>query len=72
MTARREGKEGRKGRKEEGKERACGADRMDGWMDREESKRSSGGREGLGAGKIRSERVGWTAVLGVCFIDRTW
>jgi hypothetical protein len=45
----REGKEGRKGRKE----RACGAERsgpvalmMDGSMDTDESKTSSGGREG--------------------------
>ncbi len=68
----REGKEGRKGRKEEGKERASGADRMDGWMDREESKRSSGVREGLGSGKIRRERVAWTTVFEVCFIDHTW
>ncbi len=56
------GKEG-KGMKEEregkGKEGAArkGADLRRGWidgsMDREESKRSSGGREGRGAGKIK-------------------
>jgi hypothetical protein len=59
---RKEGRKGRKGREEEGKERVCGAVRrgadlrcgwMDASMDREEVKRASGGREGRGTGKIR-------------------
>ena len=72
---RKEGREGkRKGRSGPAARKGAGLRRgwIDGSMDREESKRSSGGREGLGAGKIRSERVAWTAVVAVCFIDRTW
>ncbi len=53
---------------------------MDGSMDTEESKASSGDIErregGLGRRQIEkregNERVAWTAVLAVCFIDRTW
>ena len=78
--------EGRKGRKEEGKERACGAERsgpaarMDGWiMDRGESNRLSRGRERRegtegsrqNQKRERNERVAWTAVVAVCFIDCT-
>ena len=60
-----------------GKERACGAD---GWMDRWTEKRARGERRegGLGLGSRQNqkregnERVAWTAVVAVCFIDRTW
>jgi hypothetical protein len=79
----REGKEGRKGRKEgkegaglrRGKERACGAD--DGWIDGHRREQDIERREG-GLGRRQNEkregneRVAWTAVLAVCFIDRTW
>ncbi len=78
----REGKEGRKGRKEEGKERSCGAERSGPAARmtsdrREESKRSSGGREGgqrssQNQKRECNERVTWTTVVAICFIDRTW
>ena len=47
---------------------------MDGSMDREENKRSSGGsREGRRQNQKREskERVAWTTVVGVSFIDRS-
>ena len=81
--ARKGRKEGREGKRREGaglrrgKERACGAD---GWMDRWTEKRARGERRegGLGLGSRQNqkrkgnERVAWTAVVAVCFIDRTW
>jgi hypothetical protein len=78
-----EGRTGRDGRKEgkekgregaglrRGKERASGADGwMDRWMDRIERRE---GTEGTRQNQKRegNERVAWTAVVGVCFIDRT-
>ena len=79
--------EGRKGRKErEGRSgRACGAERsgpaarMDGWIDRwtgkgrEQEIERREGTEGSRQNqkRERNERVAWTAVVGVCFIDRT-
>jgi hypothetical protein len=46
-------------------------------MDREENKRSIGGREGgMGSSQNQkrecNEKVSWTAVVAVCFIDHTW
>jgi hypothetical protein len=82
--ARKGRKEGREeGKRREGaglrrgKERACGAD---GSMDRWTEKRARGERRegGLGLGSRQNqkregnERVAWTAVVAVCFIDRTW
>ena len=72
-------KEGREGKRREGaglrrgKERVCG---VDGWTE----KRARGDRRegGLGLGSRQNqkrednERVAWTAVVTVCFIDRTW
>ena len=51
-----------------------------GWMDRWTEKRARGERRegGLGLGSRQNqkregnERVAWTAVVAVCFIDRTW
>jgi hypothetical protein len=79
----REGrKEGRKGKREgrSGPAARKGAGLLrrgwiDGSMDREEGNRSSGGaREGSRQNQKREAnvRVAWTAVVGVCFIDRTW
>ena len=75
---RKEGKErGRQGAGlRRGKERACGAD---GWMDRwtgkgrEQEIERREGTEGSRQNqkRERNERVAWTAVVGVCFIDRT-
>ena len=81
-----QGREGRKeGKEREGKERACGAERsgpaarMDGWIDRwtgkgrdqeiERREGTEGSRQNQK--RERNERVAWTAVVGVCFIDRT-
>jgi hypothetical protein len=43
-------------------------------MDRKESKRLSGGRKVGEKNQKRegNERVAWTTVVGVCFIDHTW
>jgi hypothetical protein len=68
----RKGRSGRETRKGAGLRRVrMASDR------REESKRSSGGREGglrssQNQKRELNERVGWTAVVAVCFIDRTW
>ena len=75
--------EGRKGRKEEGKERACGAERrgpaarMDRWIDGQRREQEIERREGglwsrQNQKREDNERVAWTAVVAVCFIDRTW
>ncbi len=74
----REGREG-KGKGRRGSVERKGTDLRRGWidtsMDREERKRSNGGREGgLGSSqnqkKEYNERVVWTTVVTVCF--RTW
>ncbi len=80
----RKGREGRKDGKERGRERtdlqrgkewACGAD--DGWIDGHRREQDIDRREG-GLGRRQNEkregneRVAWTAVLAVCFIDHTW
>ena len=75
--ARKGRKEGREGKRREGaglrrgKERACGADGwMDRWMDRIERREGTEGSR-QNQKRERNERVAWTAVVGVCFIDRT-
>jgi hypothetical protein len=68
----REGKRKGKGGPPERKGAGLRCGWMDGWMDREENKRSNGGREDLGKDNIRRERFAWTTVFVVCFIDRTW
>ena len=79
-----QGRKGREGRKERGrKERACGAERsgpaarMDGWIDGQRREQEIERREGglwsrQNQKREDNERVAWTAVVAVCFIDRTW
>ncbi len=78
-----QGREGRKEGKERGregaglrrgKERACGANA---WIDGQRRDQEIERREGeLGIRQNQkregNERVAWTAVVAVCFIDRTW
>jgi hypothetical protein len=83
--ARARKKEGREGKREGRSGPACGAERsgpaarMDGWIDRwtgkgrqqeiERRERTEWSRQNQK--RERNERVAWTAVVGVRFIDRT-
>ena len=83
--ARARKKEGREGKREGRSGPACGAERsgpaarMDGSIDRwtgkgrEQEIERREGTEGSRQNqkRERNERVAWTAVVGVCFIDRT-
>ena len=68
-------KEGREGKRKGRQERVCGAD--DGWIDGHRREQDIERREG-GLGRRQNEkregneRVRWTVVFPVCFIDHTW